>query len=88
MNRDFNKLGYSLVKVEYVTEDDEVTVKQEYELWYRTNRGASHGRFFQTQEALLDVVKTFKRPAVIRLNGKDIGRVWKQDTRWNWYIGL
>lgn len=59
----------------------------EYSIWYRTNRGASHARFFQTEEALLDVVKTFKRDAVIKIDGKLYGRVWKQDTRWNWYIG-
>ena len=42
MNRDFNKLGYSPVKVEYVTQDDEVTVKSKRTRTLRPDVKALH----------------------------------------------
>lgn len=80
MNRDLNQLGYSFVKALRV---DDV----EYSVWYRSKRGASVGRFFYSESDLVNFVSTFKRDAVIKMENKLHGRVWKDNKRWNWYIG-
>lgn len=59
----------------------------EYSIWYRSKRGASIGRFFRSENALVDFVSNCKRDAVIKLDGALYGRVWKDNGRWNWVVG-
>jgi hypothetical protein len=46
----------------------------------------SQSRFFQTENALIEYIKRLRKDAKILYQGKIIGRVWKENRKWNWYI--
>ena len=58
-----------------------------YELWYKTRKGASMGKYFATEKEVIDAAKKLKTPATIKKNGELHGRVWKMNNRWVWYVG-
>lgn len=57
-----------------------------YDVFYKTNTGASIGKSFKDDNTLKDYLKTLKKKARIFKDGVFVGEVYKQDKKWMWYF--
>ena len=56
-----------------------------FEVHYVLPRGKHFCMVCADEQALKTFVGKLRRPAHIMSDGVHIGRVWKDDTRWNWF---
>lgn len=57
----------------------------EFEVFYHTPKGKSMGMVCRGEQALISFVSRLRTPARIMFKGQHIGRVWKDDNRWQWF---
>lgn len=55
------------------------------DVFYKSPRGASIGLSFSDEGKMLECVKKLRKHAIILVKGRLVGRVWKDDKRWQWF---
>ena len=55
------------------------------DVFYHSPRGASIGRSFPDESALLAFISRLHKPAVILVKGVHVGKVFKTESGWGWF---